>query len=85
MKLKSEATYLRDQAQEALHLARDSTNQVVVNTLIEVAVESLGRAGAIELIESLQEAATAWGYDRSLEPRAIEGDRIGFGRLAKGL
>jgi hypothetical protein len=63
VKLTSEATYLRDQAQQALHLARDSTNQVVVNTLIEVAVESLGRAGAIELIESLQEAATAWGHD----------------------
>lgn len=63
MRLKSEATYLRDQAQQALHLARDSTDQVVVNTLIEVAVESLGRAGAIELIESLQEVATSLGAD----------------------
>jgi hypothetical protein len=47
--------YLRDKAEQALRLARDSTDQVLVKGLIEDAAEYLGRAEAIDLVESLKE------------------------------
>ena len=59
----TDASYLRDKAEQALRLARDSTDQVLVKSLIEVAAESLGRADAIDLVKYLQEVAAALGED----------------------
>lgn len=58
--------YLRDKAEQALRLARDSTDQVLVRGLIEDAAEYLGRAEAIDLVESLKEVAADFG----VEPRS---------------
>ena len=60
--------YLRDKAEQALRLARDSTDQVLVRGLIEDAAEYLGRAEAIDLIESLKEVGC--GLRRGSAPRA---------------
>jgi hypothetical protein len=57
------SSYLRDKAEQALRLARDNTDQVLVKSLIEVAAESLGRADAIDLVKYLQEVAAALGED----------------------
>jgi hypothetical protein len=57
------SSYLRDKAKQALRLARDNTDQVLVNSLIEDAAESLGRADAIDLVKYLQEVAAALGED----------------------
>jgi hypothetical protein len=56
-------SHLRDKAEQALRLARDSTDQVLVKSLIEVAAEYLGRADAIDLVKSLKEVAAALGED----------------------
>jgi hypothetical protein len=55
--------YLRDKAEQALRLARDSTDQMLVRGLIEDAAEYLGRAEAIDLVESLKEVAADFGVD----------------------
>jgi len=55
------SSYLRDKAEQALRTARDNTDQVLVKSLIEDAVEYLGRADAIDLVESLKEVAAAFG------------------------
>ena len=59
----TESSYLRGKAEQALRSARDSTDQVLVMSLIEAAAESLGRADAIDLVESLKEVAAALGED----------------------
>jgi hypothetical protein len=59
----TESSHLRDKALQALRLARDSVDLVLVKSLIEVAVEDLGRADAIDLVESLKEVAAALGKD----------------------
>ena len=56
-------SYLRDKAEQALRLARDNTDQVLVKSLIKVAAESLGRADAIDLVKYLQEVAATLGED----------------------
>lgn len=57
------SSYLRDKAEQALRLVRDSTDQVLVKSLMEDAAESLGRADAIDLVENLKEVAAALGED----------------------
>ena len=57
------SSYLRDKAEQALRLARDISDQVLVKSLIEDAAESLGRADAIDLVESLKEVAAAFGEE----------------------
>jgi hypothetical protein len=57
------SSYLRDKAEQALRTARDNTDQVLVRSLIEDAAEYLGRADAIDLVESLKEVAAALGED----------------------
>lgn len=57
------SSYLRDKAEQALRLARDNTDQVLVKSLIKVAAESLGRADAIDLVKYLQEVAATLGKD----------------------
>jgi hypothetical protein len=59
----TDASYLRDKAEQALCLARDITDQVLVKSLIDAAAESLGRADAIDLVESLKEVAAGLGED----------------------
>ncbi|MEO8834193.1 MAG: hypothetical protein ABI407_18395 [Bradyrhizobium sp.] len=65
----TDSSYLRDKAEQALRLARDSTDQVLVKSHIEVAAEYLGRADAIDLVTSLREVAAALGED--IEARKI--------------
>ena len=65
----TDSSYLRDKAEQALRLARDSTDQVLVKSHIEVAAEYLGRADAIDLVASLKEVAAALGED--IEARKI--------------
>ncbi len=65
----TDSSYLRDRAEQALRLARDSTDQVLVKSHIEVAAEYLGRADAIDLVTSLKEVAAALGGD--IEARKI--------------
>ena len=60
----TDTSYLRDKAEQALRLARDSTDQVLVKSLIEDAAESLGRADAIDLVKYLQEVAAALARTR---------------------
>ena len=64
--------YLRDKAEQALRLARDSTDQVLVRGLIEDAAEYLGRAEAIDLVESLKEVAADFGVDGRPRTRDAE-------------
>ena len=45
----ADSSYLRDKAGQALRLARDISDQVLVKSLIDAAAESLGRADAIDL------------------------------------
>jgi len=59
----TDSSYLRDKAEQALLLARSSTDRVLVKSLIEVAAESLGRADAIDLVTSLKEVAAAFGEE----------------------
>lgn len=65
----TDSSYLRDKAEQALRLARDSTDQVLVKSNIEVAAEYLGRADAIDLVTSLKEVAAALG--EGIEARKI--------------
>ena len=58
------SSYLRDKAVQALRTARDNTDPVLVKTLMEDAAEYLGRAEAIDLVESLREVAAALGRTR---------------------
>jgi hypothetical protein len=60
-----EAAYFRDVAEAALRLAQVSTNEVVVKTLLETAIESLGRAAAIEVVEKLRDVAAGFEQDRT--------------------
>ena len=64
----TDSSYLRDKAEQALRLARDITDQVLVKSLIEAAAESLGRADAIDLVEGLKDVAAALGEDLSRQP-----------------
>jgi hypothetical protein len=57
------SSYLRDKAEQALRLARDNTDQVLVKSLIEVAAECLGRADGINLVKYLQEVAATLRED----------------------
>jgi hypothetical protein len=57
------SSYLRDKAVQALRTAQDNTDPVLVKTLMEDAAEYLGRAEAIDLVESLREVAAALGKD----------------------
>jgi len=59
----TDSLYLRDKAERALRLARDSTDEVLAKRLIEDAAEYLGRADAIDLVESLKEVAAALDED----------------------
>lgn len=65
----TDSSYLRGKAEQALRLARDSTDRVLVKSHIEVASEYLGRADAIDLVTSLKEVAAALGED--IEARKI--------------
>jgi len=65
----TDSSYLRDKAEQALCLARDITDQVLVKSLIDAAAESLGRAYAIDLVESLKEVASALSEDPSRQPQ----------------
>ena len=44
----ADASYLRDRAEQALRLAKDSTDPVLQKSLTELAVEYLARAAAID-------------------------------------
>ena len=57
------SSYLRDKAERALRTAEDNTDQVLVKSLMEDAAEYLGRADAIDLVESLKEVAAAFGEE----------------------
>jgi hypothetical protein len=59
----TESSLLRDKALRALRLARDSSDQELVKSLIEAAMEDLGRADAIDLVESLKEVAAELSKD----------------------
>ena len=56
-----DSSHLRDKAVQALCLARDITDQVLVKSLIEAAAEDLGRADAIDYVENLKEVAAGRG------------------------
>jgi hypothetical protein len=45
----ADASYFREKAAQAMRLANDSTDPVLTASLIELAVEYLARADAIEL------------------------------------
>jgi hypothetical protein len=55
------SSHLRNRADQALRAARDSTDHMLVKSLRENAAECLGRAEAIDLVESLREAAARLG------------------------
>ena len=44
----ADLSYFRDKAEQALRLARDNTDQVLVKSLKELAAEYLARADAID-------------------------------------
>lgn len=56
------SSYLRDKAEQALR-AGETTDQELVKNLIEDAAEYLGRADAIDLLESLKEFVADLGED----------------------
>jgi hypothetical protein len=47
----ADSSYFREKAEQALRLARDSTDPILVKSLTEFAAEYLARAAAIESIE----------------------------------
>ena len=58
------SSYLRDRAEQALRLAGDSTDQALAKRFLDDAAEYMGRAAAIEILESLREAATEFSENR---------------------
>jgi hypothetical protein len=44
----ADSSYFRDKAEQALRLARDSTDQMLVKSLTELTIEHSARADAIE-------------------------------------
>jgi hypothetical protein len=44
----TDASYLREKAEQALRLARDISDQVLVKSLIDAAAVSMGRADEID-------------------------------------
>jgi hypothetical protein len=47
----ADASYFRDKAEQALRLARDSTDPMLINHLTELALEYSARAAVIEGLE----------------------------------
>jgi hypothetical protein len=57
----SSSSYLRENAERALRLARDNADPTAVKDLLRCAAQSWGRADAIDLLENLGKVAAALG------------------------